>query len=222
MKILIYMLDPSIKAVLFDFDGTFGDTAPDLVNTANYIFNKHKKNPIDFSSGRQIASDGIKAFLDKRFDDSKDDYKNLFDQFLNYYDQHLNDNFKLFEGIKKLIDYLDKKEIFWGIVTNKSRGLTEKLLKFNDLYNQCSVLVCGDDGLKPKPYPDTLLHALKSLGIKCHEALYLGDGYRDIQAAKNANIKSILVTYGYLKEEDKYHDWGASYIINHPVDLIYS
>ncbi len=216
------MLDPSIKAVLFDFDGTFGDTAPDLVNTANYIFNKHKKDPIDFSSGRQIASDGVKAFLDKRFDESKDDYKSLFDQFLNYYDQHLNDNFKLFEGIKKLIDYLDKKEISWGIVTNKSRRLTEKLLKFNDLYNQCSVLVCGDDGLKPKPYPDTLLHALKSLGIKCHEALYLGDGYRDIQAAKNANITSILVTYGYLKEEDKYHDWGASYIINHPVDLIYS
>jgi len=216
------MLDPSIKAVLFDFDGTFGDTAPDLVNTANYIFNKHKKDPIDFSSGRQIASDGVKAFLDKRFDESKDDYKSLFDQFLNYYDQHLNDNFKLFEGIKKLIDYLDKKEISWGIVTNKSRRLTERLLKFNDLYNQCTVLVCGDDGLKPKPYPDTLLHALKSLGIKCHEALYLGDGYRDIQAAKNANIKSILVTYGYLKEEDKYHDWGATYIINHPVDLIYS
>ena len=214
------MLDPSIKAVLFDFDGTFGDTAPDLVNTANYIFNKHKKDPIDFSSGRQIASDGVKAFLDKRFDESKDDYKSLFDQFLNYYDQHLNDNFKLFEGIKKLIDYFDKKEISWGIVTNKSRRLTEKLLKFNDLYNQCSVLVCGDDGLKPKPYPDTLLHALKSLGIKCHEALYLGDGYRDIQAAKNANITSILVTYGYLKEEDKYYDWDASYIINHPTDLI--
>ena len=216
------MLDPSIKAVLFDFDGTFGDTAPDLVNTANYIFNKHKKDPIDFSSGRQIASDGVKAFLDKRFDESKDDYKSLFDQFLNYYDQHLNDNFKLFEGIKKLIDYLDKKEISWGIVTNKSRRLTEKLMKLNALYNKCSVIVCGDDGLKLKPHPDTLLHALKSLSIKCHEALYLGDGYRDIQAAKNANIKSILVTYGYLKEEDKYHDWGASYIINHPADLIYS
>ena len=214
------MLDRSIKAVLFDFDGTFGDTAPDLVNAANYVFKKHNKDQLDFNTGRQIASDGVKAFLDKRFDESKDDYKSLFDQFLNYYDQHLNDNFKLFEGIKKLIDYLDKKEISWGIVTNKSRRLTEKLLKFNDLYNQCSVLVCGDDGLKPKPYPDTLLRALKSLGIKCHEALYLGDGYRDIQAAKNANITSILVTYGYLKEEDKYHDWDASYIINHPTDLI--
>ena len=64
------MLDPSIKAVLFDFDGTFGDTAPDLIHSANFIFNQHNKEILSFAEGRQIASDGIKAFLDKRFDNS--------------------------------------------------------------------------------------------------------------------------------------------------------
>jgi 2-phosphoglycolate phosphatase len=214
------MLDPSIKAVLFDFDGTFGDTAPDLVNAANYVFKKYNKDQLDFNTGRQIASDGVKAFLDKRFDESKDDYKSLFDQFIDYYQQHSNDNFLLFEGINELIDYLDKYQISWGIITNKSRGLTERLLRLNDLYNRCHVIVCGDDGLKPKPDPDMLFFALKLLRIKSDEALYLGDGYRDIQAAKNASIKSILVTYGYLKENDKYLDWDADYIINHPVELI--
>ena len=214
------MLDPSIKAVLFDFDGTFGDTAPDLVNAANYVFKKHHKDQLDFTIGRQIASDGVKAFLDKRFDESKDDYNNLFDQFIDYYQQHSNDNFVLFEGVKKLIDFLDKNKISWGIVTNKSRSLTENLLRLNGLYKRCSVIVCGDDGLKPKPHPDMLFFALKLLKIKSDEALYLGDGYRDIQAAKNASIKSILVTYGYLKENDKYHDWGADYIINNPTELL--
>ncbi len=214
------MLDPSIKAVLFDFDGTFGDTAPDLVNAANYVFKKHHKDQLDFTIGRQIASDGVKAFLDKRFDESKDDYNNLFDQFIDYYQQHSNDNFVLFEGVKKLIDFLDKNKISWGIVTNKSRSLTENLLRLNGLYKRCSVIVCGDDGLKPKPHPDMLFFALKLLKIKSDEALYLGDGYRDIQAAKNASIKSILVTYGYLKENDKYHDWGADFIINNPTELL--
>ena len=214
------MLDPSIKAVLFDFDGTFGDTAPDLVNAANYVFKKHHKDQLDFTIGRQIASDGVKAFLDKRFDESKDDYNNLFDQFIDYYQQHSNDNFVLFEGVKKLIDFLDNNKISWGIVTNKSRSLTENLLRLNGLYKRCSVIVCGDDGLKPKPQPDMLFFALKLLKIKSDEALYLGDGYRDIQAAKNASIKSILVTYGYLKENDKYHDWGADYIINNPTELL--
>ena len=214
------MLDPSIKAVLFDFDGTFGDTAPDLVNAANYVFKKHHKDQLDFTIGRQIASDGVKAFLDKRFDESKDDYNNLFDQFIDYYQQHSNDNFVLFEGVKKLIDFLDNNKISWGIVTNKSRSLTENLLRLNGLYKRCSVIVCGDDGLKPKPQPDMLFFALKLLKIKSVEALYLGDGYRDIQAAKNANIKSILVTYGYLKENDIYHEWGADYIISNPTELL--
>jgi 2-phosphoglycolate phosphatase len=214
------MLDPSIKAVLFDFDGTFGDTAPDLVNAANYIFTKHHKDRLDFVSGRQIASDGVKAFLNQRFDESEYDYKELFDQFIDYYEQHSNDNFQLFDGIKKLIDYFDKNKILWGIVTNKSRRLTEKLLKLNDMYKRCNIIVCGDDGLKLKPCPDTLLHALKFLGIKNNEALYLGDGHRDIMAARSANIKSILVTYGYLKQDDNYHSWGADFIINHPIELI--
>ena len=126
------MLDPSIKAVLFDFDGTFGDTAPDLIHSANFIFNQHNKEILSFTEGRQIASDGIKAFLDKRFDNSIDDYEQLTKEFINYYYNHLQDNFKLFDGIDSLIDSLDKNNIAWGIVTNKSRLLTDKLL---NLYN---------------------------------------------------------------------------------------
>jgi len=213
------MLDPSIKAVLFDFDGTFGDTAPDLIHSANFIFNQHNKEILSFTEGRQIASDGIKAFLDKRFDSSIDDYEQLTKEFLNYYYNHLQDNFKLFDGIDSLIDSLDKNNIAWGIVTNKSRMLTDKLLNLYHLNNRCHVVVCGDDGFKPKPEPDTLLFAIKSLNVAKEQTIYIGDGLRDIIAAKKANIKSILVTYGYLKVDDQYSDWGADYIIEHPSQI---
>jgi len=213
------MLDPSIKAVLFDFDGTFGDTAPDLIHSANFIFNQHNKEILSFTEGRQIASDGIKAFLDKRFDSSIDDYEQLTKEFLNYYYNHLQDNFKLFDGIDSLIDSLDKNNIAWGIVTNKSRMLTDKLLNLYHLNNRCHVVVCGDDGFKPKPEPDTLLFAIKSLNVAKEQTIYIGDGLRDIIAAKKANIKSILVTYGYLKVDDQYSDWGADYVIEHPSQI---
>jgi len=213
------MLDPSIKAVLFDFDGTFGDTAPDLIHSANFIFNQHNKEILSFAEGRQIASDGIKAFLDKRFDNSVDDYEQLTKEFLNYYYNHLQDNFKLFDGIDSLIDSLDKNNIAWGIVTNKSRLLTDKLLNLYNLNTRCHVVVCGDDGFKPKPEPDTLLFAIKSLNVTKEQTIYIGDGLRDIIAAKRANIKSILVTYGYLKVDDQYYDWGADYIIEHPSQI---
>ena len=79
--------------------------------------------------------------------------------------------------------------------------------------------MCGDDGFKPKPDPDTLLFAIKSLNVAKEQTIYIGDGLRDIIAAKEANIKSILVTYGYLKIDDQYSDWGADYIIEHPSQI---
>jgi len=213
------MLDPSIKAVLFDFDGTFGDTAPDLIHSANFIFNQHNKEILSFAEGRQIASDGIKAFLDKRFNNSIDDYEQLTKEFIDYYYNHLQDNFKLFDGIDSLIDSLDKNNIAWGIVTNKSRMFTDKLLNLYHLNLRCHIVVCGDDGFKPKPEPDTLLFAMKSLNVAKEQTIYIGDGLRDIIAAKKANIKSILATYGYLKIDDQYSDWGADYIIEHPSQI---
>jgi len=213
------MLDPSIKAVLFDFDGTFGDTAPDLIHSANFIFNQHNKEILSFAEGRQIASDGIKAFLDKRFNNSIDDYEQLTKEFIDYYYNHLQDNFKLFDGIDSLIDSLDKNNIAWGIVTNKSRMFTDKLLNLYHLNLRCHIVVCGDDGFKPKPEPDTLLFAMKSLNVAKEQTIYIGDGLRDIIAAKKANIKSILVTYGYLKVDDQYSDWGADYVIEHPSQI---
>ena len=213
------MLDRSIKAVLFDFDGTFGDTAPDLIHSANFIFNQHNKEKLSFAEGRQIASDGIKAFLDKRFNNSIDDYEQLTKEFIDYYYNHLQDNFKLFDGIDSLIDSLDKNNIAWGIVTNKSRMFTDKLLNLYHLNLRCHIVVCGDDGFKPKPEPDTLLFAMKSLNVAKEQTIYIGDGLRDIIAAKKANIKSILATYGYLKIDDQYSDWGADYIIEHPSQI---
>lgn len=213
------MLDQSIKLILFDFDGTFGDTAPDLIASANFIYKKYDKSIISFNEGRQIASDGIKAFLNKRFDHSKDNYDKLSTEFLDYYSKHLTDNFKLFDGIEILIHYLIDNNFTWGIVTNKSRKLTEKLLEHIKLADLCSVLVCGDDGIKQKPEPDTILFAMKKLNIRNNETIYLGDGFRDIIAAKRAKIKSILVTYGYLKDDDNYLDWNADYVIEDPREI---
>ena len=56
------------KALLFDFDGTFADTAHDLIGSANYIFDKYNKTNISYQEGRAVASDGSQAILKLRFD----------------------------------------------------------------------------------------------------------------------------------------------------------
>jgi len=65
------------------------------------------------------------------------------------------------------------------------------LLKFFD------EVICGDDVINPKPEPEMLLKLLKKLNKKAEEALFIGDGERDLIASKRAGIDFILVNWGF-------------------------
>ena len=59
-----------------------------------------------------------------------------------------------------------------------------------------------------------------SHGIEANEAIYVGDGKRDIISANAAGMYSVLACYGYLKTTDQIEDWQANMIIHQPSDLI--
>ena len=97
------------KAVLFDFDGTFADTAHDLISTANYIYSLYGKKPISFEEGRAIASDGVRAFLNMRFEEQEEGFSTLAQEFLNHYRENILNNPILFDGVQELIDFIETK-----------------------------------------------------------------------------------------------------------------
>jgi 2-phosphoglycolate phosphatase len=207
------------RLFLFDFDGTLADSAPDLILSANYLFDKYEKKPISYEQGREIASDGVNAYLRMRFDDNYD-FDSLTEEFLKHYSDNILNNTVIFEGIPEVIKTIKKKDLYWGIVTNKSRKLTEKILKFHGLINHTDILICGDDGFTPKPSPEMLISACDSMGVDVSESIYIGDGLRDIQAAISAQMKSVIACYGYLKTTDDIESWGANFLVHHPDEII--
>jgi HAD superfamily hydrolase (TIGR01509 family) len=62
--------------------------------------------------------------------------------------------------------------------------------------------VQGTDGFPCKPAPDVILKSMEALGAKPEECLMVGDSAADMEAGRQAGIKTCAVLYGYGKREE--------------------
>jgi phosphoglycolate phosphatase len=124
------------------------------------------------------------------------------------------------DGIDDLLQAIENKGLKWGIVTNKPRRFTQRLVESMGLHQRAVCVVSGDDAPQPKPSPATLLLACSQIGVKPESCIYVGDAERDVQAGKVAGMQTVVALFGYLDKTDKPHEWGADWLINIPQELL--
>jgi N-acetyl-D-muramate 6-phosphate phosphatase len=206
----------NIKAVLFDLDGTLVDTAPDVISTINSMLIQDNLNTLPPEKLKPLVSDGAKALLELAYGYCEE---KLINRFRECYFKNITDKSCLFEGSKELLCFLEKKDIKYGVVTNKPEKLSTEILKRIKIYDRLSCLVCGDSLKEKKPHPAPLLYAARILKVNPLGCCYVGDHKNDIIAAKAAGMFSIAATYGYINSESKLELWKADYYINKIFDL---
>lgn len=211
----------AIKAVLFDLDGTLLDTAPDFYRVLTTVQQRRNLAPIAYESLRTRASDGSRAMLKLAFGEDIDEEQltPLVREFLELYEAEPVTSGTLFDGVAELLHDLESRSLPWGIVTNKPRYLSEKVLDCLQLSNRCSVLICPEDVSKSKPSPEGLLLACERLNLSAEECIYLGDHQRDIDAGKAAGMTTLACGFGYLKPDEQASDWQADLLIHRSEEL---
>jgi len=209
------------KLVLFDFDGTVADSAPDLATSANALRKERGLEPLSTDYLRPYASMGARgliwATLGIKTDDPNYEKERL--KFLRHYEQNLDVDTQLFDGMARLLNTLKENNLPWGVVTNKAEYLTRAIMKHLGIYEDCAVLVGGDSTPYLKPHPAALFRAAKLFDIPCEQCIYIGDDKRDIVAAQVANMDSIIAAYGYCASGPKLQEWGANAIAEHVNDI---
>ncbi|HSN39346.1 MAG TPA: HAD-IA family hydrolase [Burkholderiales bacterium] len=210
-----------IKAVLFDLDGTFADTAPDLGYAINLMRQARNLPPVPIEVTRPVTSLGARGLLGAGFDITPDhpDYPSMRDEFLQLYEQNLCRYTRLFPGIPELLDALEARSLKWGIVTNKAERFAKPLLDLLHLGHRAACVVGGDTTGKLKPHPDSLLAASRVIAIPPEACVYVGDDRRDVEAGRAAGMKTIAVKYGYLNGSPP-ENWGADVTIGQPQELL--
>jgi phosphoglycolate phosphatase len=114
---------------------------------------------------------------------------------------------------------LAERRLRWGIVTNKSKRFTERLVPLLGIRPDC--VVSGDSTPHLKPHPASLLLAAKELAIPPAQCIYVGDDLRDVQAARAAGMRCVAVEYGYHPSDGPAPAaWNADAVISHPAELL--
>jgi N-acetyl-D-muramate 6-phosphate phosphatase len=216
------MPDPGIRAVFFDLDGTLADTAPDLGGALNELLKEVGRPPLDMVTLRPHVSAGTRGMLGIGFGLKPDhtDYPDLAKRFLELYAARICVGTHLFDGMAELLGELERRNILWGVVTNKPARFTEPLMEALQLSQRCAAIVSGDSAPKPKPAPDALLLACETSGVPPRLTFYVGDDLRDIQAAHAAGMHAVAAAWGYLGDGLPIGEWGADTTIAKPQDLL--
>ena len=205
--------------ILFDFDGTFADTAPDIAAAANMQRAKRGLEPLPVEALRPFVSMGarglVKAALS--FDTDHPEFELARQGFLDDYQHVMTAQTRLFDGIEALLLQIRAAHMQWGIVTNKHTYLAEPIMAALNLPD-CAVLVCGDTCAHAKPHPIPLEFAAQQVGYHTDHCVYIGDDLRDIQAARAAGMPSIAAAYGYCGEHPV-DQWQADFVANNTAEL---
>lgn len=212
----------NIKTILFDLDGTMVDTAPDLGLALNMQRERYGLPPLAQETIRPFASHGSRGLLGIGFDLTPADaaFAAMRDEYLDLYDEVFTRAPALFDGMGEVLEVLESAGMQWGVVTNKPRRFTGRLMQALALESRAACIVSGDDAERPKPYPDTLLLACELALCPPETCIYVGDAERDIVAGHAAGMRTVVARYGYLDEHDQPETWHAEFMIDAPQELL--
>jgi len=203
------------KAAIFDLDGTLLDSIEDLEAACNYALSKFNLPHVDSQRYKLLLGKGRRKLIESIVEEFfGNDEEEVFEKFLSYYNEyyevHMFDNTKPFDGILEMLDYLNNRNVISAVLSNKPHDFTQSLASrfFNDKIKTVYGL---QDGYEAKPDPATLLEIINTLNLKKHECIYIGDTEIDIQVAKNANVKSLGVLWGF-RTASRLESEGADYI----------
>ena len=210
------------QAVLFDLDGTLADTALDLGGALNRLLKRKGLPEKSMDDIRPIASHGANGliFFGAGIDKDHADHAYWRADFLAEYENGFADQTVLFEDINTLLSELDRRGVVWGIITNKPHIFTHRLVPQLGFASPPAVVVSGDTTGEAKPSTKPMLYACEQIGVDPAQCIYVGDAERDMEAGKNAGMRTVLAAWGYIAAEDRVDEWPADAHIHSPLDLL--
>ena len=192
----------SLKALVFDLDGTILNTFPDLAQAANKaleimgfpVRTNDELLALMGYGGRWLVEQAVPASA------SAEERQRAFDLWRAHYIASGYPDTGPFPGVVEVVRELRARGLKTAVVSNKlDEGARELVARhFPGLFD----VVRGElPGVPRKPDATMLLQVLDELGVCPKDTAYVGDTNVDVQTARNAGVVAVGVSWGYAKAD---------------------
>lgn len=188
-----------IRGVLFDLDGT-------LINTYDLYIEAYSR-ALEPYVGYRLSEAGIIALRPVseigllRSVAGESNLAAVHKEFIGLYRALHGELFGgIYPGIAEMLAELRLEDLLLGIVTGKSQAAWEVTSEATGL-GGFDTVVTDDHVPHPKPNPDGIVLALRRLGLRAEDAVYVGDAMGDAKAARAAGVRFVAALWPKAPEE---------------------
>lgn len=209
------------KLCIFDMDGTLVNTIDTIAYFGNTTLENFGIEPIPTENYKTLVGNGSRVLIERMIDfrgAKADNIDEIHKWYMNKYDNDFMYLTRAYDGIVPMLKKLKAEGINTAIISNKD-DITAKKVS-DELFEAGLIDLClgARPGKALKPDPESVLEIIEEFGVEKDECLYIGDTATDIQTAKNAELYSIGVLWGF-RDEAELKNAGADVIISDPMKI---
>lgn len=182
-----------IDAVVFDLDGTILDSKNLIDESVLYTFKK-------FRPDYELSEDELDAFFGptlyqsfSKYSSDEEEINKMIECYREFNIPHHDEYVKPFPEVKQTMIKIKKMGYKLGVASSKKTDMVHAGLKICGVDDLFDVVIGYEEGINPKPAPDSILLAKEKLEAK--NIMYVGDTKNDIVAAKAAGAYAVGVLY---------------------------
>lgn len=191
------------QSVIFDLDGTILNTLEDLAAAGNWICRRKGWPEHTVEGYRQLVGTGMRNLL-RLLDPMGDSDPGLdaaLAEYMDYYGQHCLEKTAPYPGIPALLAELKERGVKLAVYSNKGDRFCGEIVEhfFPGVFD---VIRGKVDGVPVKPDPAGLALVMNALEAETATTLYVGDSNVDMETAKNGDLVSCGVTWGFRGRQE--------------------
>ena len=212
----------SIKAIIFDLDGTLVDSIHDIARCGNEALTSLGFPTHSVDTYKALVGDGLAGLARKALPTDKREeatITKLIDIYRTLYAAKWSATTRPYPGITKLLADISARGIKLAVLSNKSDDFTKMCVE-QLLPARVFAEVRGESiGTPKKPDPQGALEVAATMEVGPGRCLFVGDSEIDLETARRAGMEFVAVDWGY-RSRAELEEAGARRFISAPGELL--